>query len=79
MQSVELTQRLQLLRRHLPQHPARAIELLPSIPCCDERRKLANLIAQCWARQDINTAWNAVSRSPMSPTEKQLMFNELWG
>jgi hypothetical protein len=41
--------------------------------------KMATLIAQSWARQDINTAWNAVLRSPLSPTEKQLMFNELWG
>ena len=41
--------------------------------------KLANLIAQSWARQDINAAWNAVSRSPLNGTEKQLMFNELWG
>ena len=41
--------------------------------------KMATLIAQNWARQDINTAWNAVARSPLSATEKQLMFNELWG
>jgi hypothetical protein len=41
--------------------------------------KMATLIAQSWARQDINTAWNAVSRSPLSSAEKQLMFNELWG
>ena len=40
---------------------------------------MANLIAQCWARQDITTAWSAVSRSPLNATEKQLMFNELWG
>ena len=41
--------------------------------------KLATLIAQSWARQDINTAWNAVVRSSLSATEKQLMFNEVWG
>jgi hypothetical protein len=41
--------------------------------------KMATLIAQSWARQDINTAWNAVSRSPLNTAEKQLMFNELWG
>ena len=41
--------------------------------------KMAILIAQNSARQDITTAWNAVARSPRSTTEKQLMFNELWG
>ena len=41
--------------------------------------KMAILIAQSWARQDITTAWNAVARSSLSTTEKQLMFNELWG
>jgi hypothetical protein len=41
--------------------------------------KLAALIAQSWARQDINAAWNAVARSPLSAAEKQLMLNELWG
>ena len=40
--------------------------------------RLAYLIAQCWARQDINAAWNAVSHSPLNATEKQFMFNELW-
>jgi hypothetical protein len=65
--------------RHLPNDPASALALLPCIPCENKRMKLATLIAQSWARQDINTAWNAVSRSPLSPTEKQLMFNELWG
>jgi len=40
---------------------------------------LAALIAQSWARQDINAAWNAVARSPLSAAEKQLMLNELWG
>lgn len=41
--------------------------------------KMAILIAQSWARKDINTSWNAVARSPLSTAEKQLMFNELWG
>jgi hypothetical protein len=79
MQSTDLTQRIQLLRRHLPQNPVRALELLPTIPGSDERRKLAILIAQSWAPKDINTAWNAVARSALSATDKQIMFNELWG
>jgi hypothetical protein len=69
----------QAIYRHLPDNPAAALALLPCLPCENKRMKMATLIAQSWARQDINTAWNAVSRSPMSPTEKQLMFNELWG
>jgi hypothetical protein len=69
----------QAIYRHLPNDPASALALLPSIPCENKRMKMATLIAQSWAQQDINAAWNAVSRSPMSPTEKQLMFNELWG
>jgi hypothetical protein len=69
----------QAIYQHLPHDPASALALLPSIPCENKRMKMATLIARCWARQDINTAWNAVSRSPLSPTEKQLMFNELWG
>jgi hypothetical protein len=69
----------QAIYRHLPKDPASALALLPSIPCENKRMKMATLIAQSWARQDINTAWNTVSRSPLSPTEKQLMFNELWG
>jgi hypothetical protein len=69
----------QAVYRHLPNDPASALALLPSIPCENKRMKMATLIAQSWARQDINTAWNAVSRSPLSSAEKQLMFNELWG
>ena len=34
------------------------------------RSKLAALIAQSWPKQDINNAWNAVSRSPLNATEK---------
>ena len=69
----------QAIYRHLPDDPASALALLPAIPCENTRLKLAALIAQIWARQDITTAWNAVSRSPLSAAEKQLMFNELWG
>lgn len=65
--------------RHLPKDPASALALLPCLPCENKRMKMATLIAQSWARQDINTAWNAVARSPLNATEKQLMFNELWG
>ncbi len=79
MQSTELTQRIQHLRRRLPQNPVRALEFLPTIPSSDERRRLVILIAQSWARKDINTAWNTVARSSLSTAEKQLMFNELWG
>jgi hypothetical protein len=69
----------QAICRHLPNDPASALALLPSIPCENKRMKLANLIAKCWARQDINAAWSAVARSTLNATEKQLMFNELWG
>lgn len=67
------------LRSHLQHDPALALELLPSIPCSDQRRRLATVLAQSWARQDINAAWNAVARSPLSAVEKQHLFNELWG
>jgi hypothetical protein len=63
---------------HLPHAPAQALSRLPGVACPDTRRKLATLIAQCWARQDINGAWNAVTRSSLSAAEKQIMFNELW-
>jgi hypothetical protein len=69
----------QAIYRHLPGDPASALALLPFIPCENKRMKMASLIAQIRARQDINTAWNAVARSPLNATEKQLMFNELWG
>jgi hypothetical protein len=68
-----------LIRRLLPRNPSQALDLLPSVPCANERRRLALLIAQSWARTDINTAWNAVARPSLSATEKQLIFNELWG
>jgi hypothetical protein len=69
----------QCIYRHLCNDPASALALLPSIPCENKRLKLAALIAQSWARQDINTAWNTISRSPLNATEEQIMFNELWG
>jgi hypothetical protein len=69
----------QAIYRHLPGDPASALALLPFIPCENKRMKMASLIAQSRTRQDINTAWNAVARSPLNATEKQLMFNELWG
>ena len=69
----------QAIYHHLPDDPASALAMLPSIPCENKRLKLAALIAQSWTRQDINTAWNAVARSPLNATEKQIMFNELWG
>lgn len=64
---------------HLPHSHAQALSRLPRVACPDTRHKLAALIAQCWARTDINTAWNAVAKSSLSAAEKQLMFNELWG
>ncbi len=69
----------EVIRRHLPHQPEQALGMVSSVHCADTRLKLARLIAQCWARQDINAAWNAVARSSLSPAEKQLMFNELWG
>ncbi|MEY4485045.1 MAG: hypothetical protein RL693_2497 [Verrucomicrobiota bacterium] len=65
--------------QHLPHAPLRALELLMMIPCESERLELASMIANVWARQDVTTAWNAISRSKLSAAEKQIMFNELWG
>lgn len=67
------------IRRHLRGQHTKALQLLPEIRCSTMRSKLAAVIAQSWSKQDINTAWNAVSRSPLNATEKQIMFNELWG
>ena len=69
----------QNVTRFLPTRPHEALAHILQVECIETRMKLANLIAQSWARQDINAAWNAVSRSPLNGTEKQLMFNELWG
>ena len=67
------------IRSHLPHHPALALELLARLDNEAARRSLATVIAQSWARQDITAAWHAVSRSPLSAADMQLMFNELWG
>jgi len=79
MQSIETQQRSRHLRRYLPHHPERALELLHSIPCGDERRRLAAVIANTWSKQDINIAWNSVTRSDLAQADKQVMYNELWG
>ena len=44
-----------------------------------KKREIGVLIAQIWARADINAAWKAVSQSKLSITDKQIMFNALWG
>lgn len=67
------------IRRQKPHYPQLAFSSLTHLTCHETRCKLAILIAQSWARSDINTAWNAVARSALSAAEKQLMFNELWG
>ena len=72
-------QQAQNVARFLPGRPHEAFARLPQIECPETRMKLANLIAQVWAKQDINAAWNAVARSSLNAIEKQLMFNELWG
>lgn len=64
---------------YLPLQPDLAVHKLHLISCGAKRMKLAVLIAQIWARADINAAWKAVSQSKLSFTEKQIMFNELWG
>lgn len=60
-------------------NPAKAFEALPLIRSEALRHGLGMLIASSWSRQDINTAWRAVSRSPLSEADKQVMYNELWG
>ena len=65
--------------RFLPARLHEALAHLSQIECTETLLKLAALIAQSWPKQDINTAWNAVSHSPLNATEKQLMFNERWG
>ena len=67
------------IHEHLLNSPEAAFALLPAISSSTIRNQVAVLIAHSWARQDINAAWNAVARSPLNATEKQLMFNELWG
>ena len=60
-------------------HPAIAFRMLHEIGCEETRKSLAVLVAQAWARQDINAAWNTVARSSLSVIDKQMMYNELWG
>jgi len=72
-------QRVTAIRHMAPTDLARAIELLSGVLCPRERRSLATLIATIWSRKNINMAWNAVSRSNLSASDKQIMFNELWG
>ena len=72
-------QRVTAIRRMAPTDLARAIELLPGVLCPRERRSLATLIACIWSRKNINMAWNAIARSNLSASDKQIMFNELWG
>jgi hypothetical protein len=69
----------QNVTRFLPTRPHEAFARLPQIECTERRMKLAALIARSWPKQDINTAWNAVSQATLHANEKQLMFNELWG
>jgi hypothetical protein len=64
---------------YLPRQPDLAVQKLHLVSCGEKRMKIAVLIAQIWARADINAAWKAVSQSKLSIKEKQVMFNELWG
>jgi hypothetical protein len=63
---------------HLSHDPATALALLHLVTCDEQRRKLAALIARAWSRKDINTAWSAVTHSPLNAADKQVMYNELW-
>jgi hypothetical protein len=63
----------------LSHEPAKALQLLGQLPELPQKQTLALAIAHSWARQDINAAWSAVAHSSMSASEKQFMFNELWG
>jgi hypothetical protein len=83
MSEPELTEHTQklsrMIQRHLPHAPGRALDLLPQVPCRHTRHRLAGLIASAWSRSDINQAWSAVSASSLPATDKQVLFNELWG
>jgi len=67
-----------IILRHLHHAPALALELFPTLPCPETRRRLTPLIANAWKLQDINTSWNSLSRSNLSAADKQVMFNEHW-
>ena len=69
----------QNMTRFPPTRPYEALARLPQVQCTEAHMKLATRIAQSWPRTDIIADWNAVARSPLNATEKQLMFNELWG
>lgn len=71
-------QRVNAIRQMAHTDVVRAIELLSGVMCPRERRSLASFIAVVWSRKDINSAWNAVSSSKLSASEKQTLFNELW-
>lgn len=49
------------IRRLLPHQPARALQMLSQLPCVETRMRVATVIAQSWARTDINAAWTACS------------------
>lgn len=66
------------LKAHLPHHPAKAFAIMEKVRCVASRRLMAPVIAQCWSRQDINTAWNTVAQSSLPADEKQRMLNDLW-
>lgn len=70
---------LDFIQQGLSQEPAKALQLLCQLSDIPQKQRLALAMAQSWARQDINAAWNAVLQSTLSASEKQLMFNELWG
>jgi hypothetical protein len=77
--ATEHTQKLAcMIQRHLPNAPATALDLLPQVACAETRCRLARLIANAWARSNINQAWNAVSAAPLPAADKQVLFNELW-
>jgi len=59
--------------------PDTALAQLVGIQDLDQRRSMIGLLAASWRHTDINTAWNAVSRSRLNATDKQVMYNELWG
>lgn len=67
------------IQQSLSSNPGQAFARLPCISCPHTRSRLGLLIVRSWARQDINAAWSAVARSPLHGTEKQILFNELWG
>jgi hypothetical protein len=66
------------VHRCLSDDPAQAFELLVGIRSAKTRRQLGSLIAQKWARTDINRAWTMISNAPLSPQERQRLLNELW-